>query len=108
MSYSYTDVHLILSLEPWVTKETTELLHYWFNSRITQTLLEVAETIEAWATREHKEEIQQTKASINKMSCCLCRCPQISFNKLFLKWKHMVFLMTVQQWQMITSTVQSP
>ena len=69
--------------EPWVTKETKELMHYWFNPRRTQTLLEVAETIEAWAICEYNEEIQHVKASIiNKMCCCFHCFLCISFKEL--------------------------
>ena len=57
---------------PWVTKETKELIHYWFNPGKIQTLLEVAETIEAWATREYEEEAKQAKASMNAVPCSCC------------------------------------
>ena len=67
---------------PWVTKESNILIHYWFNPRRIQTLLEVAETIEAWASREYTEEIQQTKASINEMCCCFRCCLCIDFNEI--------------------------
>ena len=38
--------------KPWVTKENKESIHFWFNPYKTQTLLEVAESIEAWDLRE--------------------------------------------------------
>ena len=55
--------------KPWVTKETTELIYYWFNpGKTTQTLLEVAETIKVaiWATHKCEEEMQQVHERIYK------------------------------------------
>ena len=38
---------------PWVTREFVTSLHYWYNPKTEQTLLEVAEQIEKWIQYDH-------------------------------------------------------
>jgi len=45
---------------PWVTRESKILLHYWFDPDKTKTLLQVAENIEAWAVGDYQVQVQQT------------------------------------------------
>ena len=46
--------------KPWVTKESVSSLHYWYNPEKGQTLLEVAEQIEAWMRYDFEETLQTT------------------------------------------------
>ena len=39
---------------PWVTRESVTSLHYWYNPKTAQTLLEVAEQIERWIQYDYK------------------------------------------------------
>ena len=55
--------HLKLDADnPWVTKESSvhgkEEVHYWFNPGKAHTLLQAAETIEVWLTRQHIQHVQ--------------------------------------------------
>ena len=56
---------------PWVTKENDKekVLHYWFNPEKKQTLLEVAEGIEAWLLQEYEVVIKQEKAHFSGSLC---------------------------------------
>ena len=56
--------------KPWIIKETSTLIHYWFNPGKPHTLLEVAEAIEVWVVSEYAEDIKQAKA-IYDSSCCI-------------------------------------
>jgi len=68
--------------KPWVTSESNVLMHYWFNPGKKQTLLEVAESIEAWALHEYEEEITQTKAYMDS-TCCTC-CIIVNYNEFHM------------------------
>ena len=39
---------------PWVTRESATSLHYWYNPKTEQTLLEVVEQIERWIQYDYK------------------------------------------------------
>ena len=67
--------------KPWVTKESNTILHFWFDPRKTQTLLEVAEAIETWAVNEYQKETKQFEGSIDNVPCCLRCCIQINDNE---------------------------
>jgi len=66
--------------KPWVTRESGVLIHYWFNPGKTETLLEVAECIEAWALHEYEEEIKQTKTNLTSTWSLHC-CAIINYSK---------------------------
>ena len=51
--------------KPWVTRESQVLVHFWFNPDRTQTLLQVAESIEAWAQNDYQQQLQQAP-----LACC--------------------------------------
>ena len=71
--------------KPWVTKESNKILHFWFDPRKTQTLLEAAEAIEAWAVCEYEKEKEQFKASIDNVpSCSGCCVAGVSDNEYHL------------------------
>ena len=54
MSISCTP-HFVPDAEsPWVTKESLTSMHYWFNPENKQTLLQVVEQIEAWASHDYQ------------------------------------------------------
>jgi len=53
---------------PWVTKKSDVLIHYWFNPDETHNLLQVAESIEAW----NQNHFQQTMQEIGLLACCVC------------------------------------
>ena len=53
--------------KPWVTRESTTSLHYWFNPEKRQTLIEVVEQIEAWSSYDFEELVKNLE---NVPSCC--------------------------------------
>ena len=68
--------------KPWVTKESNTIIHFWFDPRKTQTLLEAAEAIETWAAYEYQNETKkQVKASIDNVPCCMRCCLHINDNE---------------------------
>jgi len=51
---------------PWITRESQLLIHYWFNPGKTQTLHQVVESIEAWGLNEYQQQVQRSSA----LKCC--------------------------------------
>lgn len=67
MSISCTPHFIPDAEKPWVTRESTTSLHYWFNPENRQTLMEVVEQIEAWSSYDFEEIVKNLE---NVTDCC--------------------------------------
>ena len=59
----------------WVTREGQGSIHYWFNPDKIKTLLEMAESIEAWSLNDFQQQAGQVA-----MPCPCCKPPSVDYS----------------------------